>query len=107
MIKYFTNNKNILNIYKKSSLKSEIVTQMIYGESFSILNKKRGWLKIRIKDDNYKGFIQNKNYSKYVKPTHKISVLKARVYNFPNKNFKKNDLTFNSKIKVFAAKKNF
>ena len=107
MTKYFTNNFSVTNLYKKPSIKSEIVTQMIYGDSFSVTKKSRGWLKIRIKDDNYKGFIQNKNYSKYVKPTHKISVLKARVYNFPNKNFKKNDLTFNSKIKVFAAKKNF
>ena len=61
MIKYFTNNFSVINIYKRPSLKSEIVTQMIYGESFSVTNKSKKWLKIKIKEDNYKGYILNKN----------------------------------------------
>ncbi len=40
MTKYFTCNHNITNLHKKPSKNSEIVTQMIYGESFSI--SKRG-----------------------------------------------------------------
>jgi hypothetical protein len=40
MNKYFTNNFSVINLQKKPSRKSEIVTQMIYGESFSILKKK-------------------------------------------------------------------
>ena len=36
MTKYLTNNFSILNLYKKPSIKSEIVTQMIFGDSFSI-----------------------------------------------------------------------
>ena len=36
MTKYFTNNFSIINLYKKPSTKSEVVTQMIYGDSFSI-----------------------------------------------------------------------
>ncbi len=107
MIKFYTNNKSITNVYKKSYFKSEIVTQMIFGESFSILNKKRGWLKIKIKGDNYTGFIQDKNYSKYIKPTHKVSVLDARIFNFSNKHIKKNKLSFNSKIKVIETRNNF
>ena len=51
MAKYFTNNFSIINLYKKPSLKSEIVTQMIYGESFSITKKSKKWLKIKIKED--------------------------------------------------------
>ena len=39
MTKYFTNNYTLINLYKKPSTKSEIVTQMIYGESFSILKR--------------------------------------------------------------------
>ena len=39
MTKYFTNNHIITNLYKKPSPKSEIVTQMIYGDSFSISKK--------------------------------------------------------------------
>ena len=85
MIKYFTNNFSVINLQKKPSRKSEIVTQMIYGESFSILKKNNKWLKIKIKEDNYKGYIQRKNYSEYLKPSHKINKLKAEIYKSPIK----------------------
>ena len=65
MTNYLTNNFSVINLYKKSSSKSEIVTQMIYGDSFSILKKLKKWLKIKIKDDGYKGYVKNKNFSKY------------------------------------------
>ena len=61
MTKYFTNNYPVINLYKKPSVKSEVVTQMIYGESFSISKKSKKWLKVKIKEDNYKGYIKNKN----------------------------------------------
>ena len=77
MTKYLTNNFPILNLYKKASLKSEIVTQMIFGESFSIFKRKRNWLKIKIKEDGYKGFIKNKDFPNFLKPTHKINILNA------------------------------
>ena len=63
MTKYFTNNLSIINLYKKPSEKSEVVTQMIFGESFKILKKTKNWLRIKIKEDGYKGFIQNKKFS--------------------------------------------
>ena len=99
MTKYFTNNFSVINLYKKPSSKSEIVTQMIYGESFSITKKSKKWLKIKIKEDNYKGYILNKKYSSFLKPTHKINLLKAKIYKFPNK-IKKGEITFGSKIRV-------
>ena len=36
MTKYFTNTFSLINLFKKPSVKSEIVTQMLYGESFSV-----------------------------------------------------------------------
>ena len=60
MTKYFTNNFSVTNLYKQPSMKSEIVTQMIYGDSFSISKRSKKWLKIKIKEDNYKGYIKNK-----------------------------------------------
>jgi len=107
MTKYFTNNLSVINLYKKPSKKSEVVTQMIFGESFSISKKTKNWLKVRIKEDGYKGFIQNKRFSNFLKPTHKIHVLKAKVYKFPNKKKKLNELSFGSKIKVTETKGKF
>ena len=63
MTKYFTNNFSVINLYKKPSVKSEVVTQMIYG-GFSISKKSKKY-KIKIKEDNYKGYILNKKYSKF------------------------------------------
>ena len=107
MTKYFTNNISVINLYKKPSKKSEVVTQMIFGESFSISKKTKHWLRVKIKEDGYKGFIQNKKFSKFLKSTHKIHVLKAKVYKFPNKKKKLNELSFGSKIKVTETKGKF
>jgi cell wall-associated NlpC family hydrolase len=107
MTKYFTNNFFFINLYKKPSTHSEIVTQIIYGESFSVSQNSRKWFKIKIKEDGYKGFIQNKNYSEYLKPTHKINKLNAKIYKLPNKKTKINELSFGSKIKVIEKKSQF
>ena len=107
MTKFFTNTYPVINLYKKSSVKSEIVTQMIYGDSFRILKKTYKWLKIKIKEDNYIGFVRNKYYKTYIKPTHKINILKAKVYKFPNKRKKINIISYGSKIRVIAKKSKF
>ena len=85
MTKNLSNSYSVINLYKKASTKSEVVTQMLYGESFSIFKRNGRWLKIKIKEDGYKGYIQNKNFPFFTKPTHKINVLKSNVYKFPNK----------------------
>tara|TARA_A100001011_G_scaffold380529_1_gene447969 strand:+ start:790 stop:1530 length:741 start_codon:yes stop_codon:yes gene_type:complete len=107
MTKYFTNNFSITNIHKKPSLKSEIVTQMIYGESFSIYKRSRKWLKIKVKEDGYNGYVKNKKFSNFFKPTHKVSVLKSKVYKIANKRKKINELSFGSKIKILENKAKF
>ena len=108
MTKYLTNNFSVINLHKKPSIESEIVTQMIYGESFSITRKSRRWLKIKIKEDGYVGYIKNKKFSKFWKPTHKVSILKSKVFSLPNnKGREVNALPFGSKIKVTGNKKKF
>ena len=106
MTKYFTNNFSVTNLYKKPSIKSEIVTQMIYGDSFSVTKKSKKWLKIKIKEDNYKGYVKNRKYSDFLKPTHKVNILKAIVFKSPNK-VKKKEISFGSKIKVVDSKSKF
>ena len=106
MTKYFTNNFSEINLYKKPSVKSEIVTQMIYGDSFSISKKTRQWLKVKIKQDNYKGYIKNKKNFNFLKPTHKVNVLKAKIFKSPNK-IRKEEFSFGSKIKVINSYSNF
>jgi gamma-D-glutamyl-L-lysine dipeptidyl-peptidase len=106
MSKYFTNNFSVINVHKRPSVKSEMVTQMIYGDSFSIYKRSKKWLKIKIKEDNYKGYIRNNKYSKYLKPTHKVNTLKAKIFKLPNK-IKKKEISFGSKIKVIDTNSRF
>ena len=107
MNRYFTNLFTFVNLYKKPSIKSEVVTQMIYGDSFLVSKKSRKWLKIKIKEDGYKGYIKNKNFPNFLKPTHKVNILKSKVYKFPNKKNKINELSFGSKIKVLNNRAKF
>ena len=89
------------------SKKSEMVTQMLYGEGFSIIKKTKDWLKIKIKEDGYIGFIKKKKTVPYVEPTHKVCKLYANVYKSPNTENKIKQLTYGSKIRVKNNKSNF
>ena len=73
---------------------------MIYGENFKVINKSFKWIKIKIKDDGYIGFIKNKKFILYLKPTHKVSTLFANIYKNPNLKNKIGKFTYASKIKV-------
>jgi len=44
--------------------KSEMVTQLIYGDIFLILEEKENWTKIKSDFDNYVGWIDTKQYQK-------------------------------------------
>ena len=91
-------------MYKKASNKSEIVSQMIYGENFKIIYNRNNWLKIKTKEDNYQGFITKKNFRPNIQSTHKVCKLKANVYSLLNKTKKINELPFGSKVKVTGRK---
>ena len=107
MNKFFTNIYPEINLYKKESLKSEIVTQMIYGERFKIITKRNKWWKIKIKEDGYIGFIKKKVFAINENPTHKICKLYADFYKYPNMKNKIGKLTYGSKISVKQRILNF
>tara|TARA_B110000037_G_scaffold99891_1_gene116732 strand:+ start:61 stop:807 length:747 start_codon:yes stop_codon:yes gene_type:complete len=94
------------NIYKKPSKVSEVTSQIIYGEKFDILSKNKNWLKIKTSFDNYIGYIKNKNYINNFKPTHKIFVLKASIFDKTKKKTKY-FLTFASKVSIIQENKKF
>ncbi|MDA7576662.1 C40 family peptidase [Candidatus Pelagibacter sp.] len=94
------------NIYKRTSRFSEVTSQILYGEKFKILSKKKGWIKIRSLFDNYVGYIKNDKYVKNYKPTHKVYSLKATIFSKPN-NKTKTFLPFASKFSIIYENKNF
>ena len=99
---------SIINVYKKKSIKSEIVTQLLYGDTFQKLKKNGVWLKIKNDKDNYIGYIKDKNFSPNQKNTHKVCSVYAALYSKPHVRYKiNNKLSFESKIKVLKKKGDF
>ena len=102
------NNNTVINVYKIKSTKSEVVTQLLYGDTFKKIKKNGSWIKIKSDFDNYKGFIKKNFFSTKQKNTHKIHNLKVNLYSKPNTKSKvKKQLSFGSKIKVVEKKKQF
>ncbi len=102
------NNFPSTNVYKKSNSKSEVVTQLLYGDTFKKLKINKSWIKIKNTEDQYQGFIKNKKYLEACKITHKVNSLYASMYSKPNtksKIIKK--ITFSSKVQVTGKEKLF
>ncbi len=102
--------KPYTNLYEKPSYKSKLASQILYGEEFKILNKKKKFLKIINLYDGYIGYIKSTKHLNKFKPSHKIITLKARIFKAPknlSKYKSKNFLPFSSKIQVLKKKKKF
>jgi len=75
-------NLSIVPLRFDASDKSELVSQVLYGESFKILELRKNWSRIRLSFDSYEGWIDNKqyleidenNYQLLQKGNHKLSI---------------------------------
>jgi len=101
-------NYPIINVYKKNNIKSGVVTQLLYGDTFKKIKQYGSWVKIKNDQDDYKGYIKNKEFLKNSINTHKIFVLSSTLYSKPSNKYKINKkLSFGSKIKVLDKKGDF
>ena len=100
---------SLANIYSKPSSKSEITSQILYGEKFKILNEKKSWVKIKTNYDNYIGFIRKVNFYDKFKPKFKIFKFKSKIFIRKNNRFlpSKKYLYFGSGVSVLNSNKNF
>tara|TARA_B100000035_G_scaffold234493_1_gene202781 strand:- start:1032 stop:1781 length:750 start_codon:yes stop_codon:yes gene_type:complete len=103
------NNIAILNIYKKKNISSELISQLVYGEKFTVLIKFNKWLKIKTDYDGYIGFVKRKDYQENFDNTHKVFKLKSNVYSEHYGKFKFTgiQLPFNSRVKIIDKKRNY
>ena len=95
-----------LSIYKLPNIRSEVTSQILYGERFKILSKRKGWIKIKSLYDRYIGYIKNKNYVNKLKISHKVSNIQANIFKKPNVKTKKT-LYFGSKLSVIEQRNGF
>ncbi len=97
------------NIHSKPSPNSEVSSQILYGEKFKILYKKKKWVKIKTSFDNYEGFIRKNKFYRNFNPTHKIYKLRSTIFKKINNKFipTKNFLYFASGISFKKKSKNY
>ena len=55
-------NLSIVPLRLEPSDKSELISQLLYGDYFKILEQRKSWSKIRLAFDSYEGWIDNKQY---------------------------------------------
>ena len=77
--------RSAINVYKKNNVKSKLVTQLLYGDTFKKIKKSGKWIKIKNDKDNYKGYIINNKFPHNQKNTHKICNIYATLYLKPNR----------------------
>ena len=80
-------NKPVANIHFKPSPNSEVVSQILYGEKFKILLKRKKYIKIKTHYDNYIGYIKKDKFLENFKPQYKISKIKSRIFFKRDKRF--------------------
>ena len=86
-------NRPLGDIKLRPNSSSEVISQILYGEKFKILSKKKSWVKIKTDFDNYIGYIEKNKFNQNFKPTHKIFKLKTKIFKkisnkfLPTKNF--------------------
>ena len=61
-MQYGVCNLSIVPLRFEPSDKTELVSQVLYGDLFKVLEKRKTWSKIRLAFDKYEGWIDNKQY---------------------------------------------
>ena len=102
-------NKSIGNIHSKPSSRSEITSQILYGEKFKILSKNKNWVKIKTSFDNYIGFIKKGKFINIHNSNYKVFFPKTAILKKINNKFikTKNYLYFSSTVSDLENEKNY
>lgn len=55
-------NLSLVSVRIEPSHRSEIVTQLLFGDAYLVIEEHQDWMKIRITYDNYEGWIESKQH---------------------------------------------
>ena len=61
-MRYGICNLSIVPLRLEPSDKSELVSQLLYGDFFKVLEQRKSWSKIKLSFDDYEGWIDNKQF---------------------------------------------
>lgn len=66
-MRYGLCNLSLVPLRAEASDRSEMVSQVLYGETFKVLECRKKWSRIRLKSDSYEGWIDNLQFIKITK----------------------------------------
>lgn len=104
-------NLSIVPVRIEPSDKSEMVSQLLFGEHFKVLEIQKKWSKIRIAYDNYEGWIDTNQYlllseEKYLEMEESNSALAAELIDFvTNENESFLTITIGASLPFYKDKK--
>lgn len=109
MSKILTCVNQVGNIFKEATTRSEMISQILYGEKFCVRKSIGRFYKGYCIFDNYPGFVLKKNFKRITtKNNYRIKAKETSLYQ-GNISFKKTNkkLLFNSKVSVLKKDNNF
>ena len=109
MPKIFTCVDRLSNIFKAPNKKSEVVSQILFGEEFFVKKTNNQFYKGCSTFDKYSGFVLKKNFKKIsAEKKYRITIKKASLFSGPNLLKKtKKELLFNSQVCIQEERNNF
>jgi len=86
-MKYGICNLSIVPLRFEPADSSELVSQVLYGEFFKVIEERKKWSRIRLAFDNYEGWIDNKQFvfvseDDYINPKNKSLSLSRDLVDF-------------------------
>ncbi len=80
-------NLSVVSLRNEPSDKSELVSQVLFGDCIKVLEKRTNWSRIRLAFDSYEGWIDNKQYleiseEEYIELSSSSLVLSAELIDF-------------------------
>ena len=96
----------IAKIYKKPSVQSELISQVLFGEKFIIKKKINKFYKGYSSYDRYPGYVLMDDFVKdKEKKNYRVKIKKAFLYDTSNNKILKKSLLFNSKCTTIVLQK--
>ena len=80
-------NLSSIPVRKNGDDKSEMISQLLYGDLYEVIEKKEKWILIKINFDDYKGWIDYKQFSKIESENHFNELKKNKAYSLDLINF--------------------
>ena len=81
-MKYGICNLSIVPIRSDANDKSEQTSQLLYGETFVVIDEKTKWTKIKLCFDDYVGWINNKQFEIIDEEQSKLVNKEPQIYSY-------------------------